>query len=66
MKYVYFVSHIYCEGYLTKWANCESYYDKAISDIDDIKTIADNIAKCNGYKQSPTILSFKLLRIEQE
>ena len=66
MKYYYFVSHFYSENGFLNFANSEMETEKEIVCFNDIIDIAKEIAKDLNYKHSPTILCYKLLRVEVE
>lgn len=65
-KYVYFVSLIYCEGTNIRYGNTESHISHRITGMKDIELLAERVKEVAGMKHNPTIMNYKLLRVEEE
>lgn len=61
MKYSYFVSYVYCEGYKTMYSHCNMTSKKKLDSYEDINEMAKVIADNDNLKHTPTILIYKLL-----
>lgn len=61
MKYSYFVSYVYCEGWKTTYANCNMTSEKKLDSYEAIYKLAKTIADSENLEHTPTILFYKLL-----